>query len=300
MISLFKSIAAMVGLGLGGILSRLPLRLQRSCAAAVGTVSYRVAVRRRRIAQTNLRICFPDWSEAQRTEVAKLFFQRFSIALFDLFWLWREPQEEIIRRVRISGLEHLQAADSSIQGPVIILAPHFLGIDAGGTRLQIDRMLVCLYSNQSIPAIDRWMLKGRNRFANAILISRREGIGRLARILRDGTTAHFSPDMDFGRNGAVFAPFFGEPAATPTSLVRLARMTKATVVPMVTRLTPEGYEARFYPGWRYDEAEEQDLAACVTDLNRKIEDWIREDPSQYLWTHRRFKTRPPGLPSVYS
>lgn len=300
MVSLFKSIAAMLALGLGSLLSRLPLRLQRSCAAAVGAAAYRVAGRRRRIAQTNLRICFPEWSETQRTEVAKLFFKQFSIALFDLFWLWREPQEEIIRRVRVSGLEHLQAADSSRLGPVIVLAPHFLGIDAGGTRLQIDRMLVCLYSNQSIPAMDRWMLEGRNRFANAILISRREGIGRLARILRDGTTAHFSPDMDFGRNGAVFAPFFGEPAATPTSLVRLARMAKATVVPMVTRLTPEGYEARFYPGWRYDEADEQDLATCVTDLNQKIEGWIREDPSQYLWTHRRFKTRPPGLSSVYS
>jgi KDO2-lipid IV(A) lauroyltransferase len=300
MVSLFKSMIAMLGLGLGGLLSPLPLRLQRTCAAAIGAIAYRVAVRRRRIAQTNLGICFPEWSEAKRTEVTKLFFRRFSIALFDLFWLWRAPQQEIIRRVQVSGLEHLQAADSCALGPVIVLAPHFLGIDAGGTRLQIDRVLVCLYSNQSIPVIDRWVLQGRNRFANAILISRREGIGRLARILRAGTAAHFSPDMDFGQDGAVFVPFFGEPAATPTSLVRLARMAKATVVPMVTRLTPEGYEARFYPGWRYDESEDQDLAACVTDLNRKIEGWIREDPSQYLWTHRRFKTRPPGLPSVYS
>ena len=104
--------------------------------------------------------------------------------------------------------------------------------------------------------------------------------------------------MDFGTKGSVFVPFFEEMAATPTSLVRLAQLTNATVVPMVTRLTAEGYLSTFYPGWRYDEGES--VRDAVAAMNREIEAWIREDPSQYLWTHRRFKTRPAGVPSVYS
>ena len=85
---------------------------------------------------------------------------------------------------------------------------------------------------------------------------------------------------------------------TPTSLVRLAQLSHATVVPMITRLTPDGYVSTFYPGWRYEEGES--VTDAVAAMNRQIEAWIREDPSQYLWTHRRFKTRPAGVPSVYS
>jgi KDO2-lipid IV(A) lauroyltransferase len=283
---------------MGRLLCRLPVSLQRWSASGLGSLLYYVAHRRRRIADTNLRICFPEWSASQRTAVTKRFFRQFTIALVDLFWLWQRPQSEIVARVRLEGVEHLLAADQMSAGSVIVLAPHFLGIDAGGTRLQIERALVCLYSNQSIPAVDRWIMQGRARFHQATLISRREGIGRLARLLRAGMTAHFSPDMDFGPNGAVFVPFFGQAAATPTSLVRLAQLTNATVVPMVTRLSPQGYEARFYPGWRYEPTD--NLQESVAAMNRKIEAWIREDPSQYLWTHRRFKSRPPGVPSVYS
>jgi Kdo2-lipid IVA lauroyltransferase/acyltransferase len=298
MLKRLQEFGALAGIALGRLLCRLPLSVQRSLARAAGSAAYRLARRRRRIAETNLKICFPEWTPGQRAAVTRKFFQQFSAALMDLFWLWHRPKEAILQRVSMQGLEHLEQAEKQSAGALIILAPHFLGIDAGGTRLQIDRALVCLYSNQSVPAIDRWVIQGRSRFQQATLVSRREGIGRLARLLRSGTTAHFSPDMDFGRDGAVFVPFFGEPAATPTSLVRLARMANATVVPMVTRITPEGYEARFYPGWRYSESD--DLQASVAALNQKIEGWIREDPSQYLWTHRRFKTRPPGAPSVYS
>lgn len=293
-----KRFIALLALYLGRLLSSLPLTFQRWVASGIGDLVYLSSVRRRRIAETNLSICFPEWSESKRAAETRKFFRRFSIALVDLFWLWHAPQREIERRVRLSGVEHLRAADLGSGRAVVVLAPHFLGIDAGGVRLQLDLPLVCLYTSQSIPMVDQWVRRGRTRFHRATLVSRQEGIGKLARLLRAGVSAHFSPDMDFGPKGAVFAPFFQEPAATPTSLVRLARMANATVVPMVTRITPEGYEARFYPGWRYTEAD--DLQASVAALNQKIEAWIREDPSQYLWTHRRFKTRPPGAPSVYS
>ena len=298
MAQVVESLAARLGILLGSVLGRLPIAMQRRVGRGIGRLIYRLSVRRRRIAEQNLAACFPDWTDADRAVVVRRFFEHFACALLDLFWLWQRPGEQIVARVRWQGEEHLRAAEAAGAGPLIILAPHFLGIDAGGTRLQIERPLVCLYSNQSIPVIDAWIIRGRSRFHQATLVSRREGIGKLARLLRSGMAAHFSPDMDFGTKGSVFVPFFGELAATPTSLVRLAQLARATVVPMVTRLTPEGYVSTFYPGWQYQENEP--VTEAVAAMNRQIEGWIREDPSQYLWTHRRFKTRPPGVSSVYS
>ncbi|MFM1880388.1 MAG: hypothetical protein RLZZ344_622 [Pseudomonadota bacterium] len=293
-----ESLAARLGILIGSLLGRLPIAWQRRIGRGLGGLIFRLSSRRRRIAEQNLMLCFPDWTPAERIAVVQRFFENFACALLDLFWLWQRPAGQITDRVRWRGEEHLRQAEAAGSGPLIILAPHFLGIDAGGTRLQIERPLVCLYSNQSIPVIDAWIIRGRARFHQATLVSRREGIGRLARLLRGGMAAHFSPDMDFGTRGSVFVPFFGQPAATPTSLVRLAQLTNARVVPMITRLSPEGYESTFYPGWQYQAND--DVTAAVAALNQKIESWICEDPSQYLWTHRRFKTRPDGLPSVYS
>lgn len=295
-----QTLAARLGILLGGLLGRLPIPMQRRLGRGIGRLIYRFSMRRRRIAERNLALCFPHFTDADRDLILRQFFEHFACALVDLFWLWQRPAEQIIARVTWRGEEHLRAAEAAGAGPLIILAPHFLGIDAGGTRLQIERPLVCLYANQSIPAIDAWIIRGRGRFHQATLVSRREGIGKLARLLRSGMAAHFSPDMDLGTKGSVFVPFFGELAATPTSLVRLAQLANATVVPMVTRLTPQGYVSTFYPGWRYQEQEGESVRDAVAAMNRQIEAWIREDPSQYLWTHRRFKTRPAGVPSVYS
>jgi KDO2-lipid IV(A) lauroyltransferase len=129
------------------------------------------------------------------------------------------------------------------------------------------------------------------------LIRRSEGIIRLAKLVKKGIPAYFLPDMDLGSRDAVFADFMGQKAATVTSLVRLAQLTQATVVPMVTWMEETGYRARLYPGWRHPK--DEDLLLGVQRMNDFIAERVREAPEQYLWTHRRFKTRPPGEPSVY-
>lgn len=218
----------------------------------------------------------------------------------DLFRLWRADELELRTLVEVENLEIFYAAKHAfVEGgrPVIVFAPHFLGLDAGGARLQLEGQLVCMYSSQAFPVIDAWVYRGRSRFNEPILVSRREGIGPLARALKRGVTAHFSPDMDLGRRGAEFIPFFGVPAATQPSIIRLARLTNATVVPMVTLLTQKGYRATFYEPFCFpkDEPFEQGLVR----INAFIEARIREAPDQYLWAHRRFKTRPKGLEPVY-
>ncbi len=266
-------------------------------AKGLGALSYGLAKSRRTIALTNLRLCFPDWTQAQREEIARRHFVCYARAFLERFEIWFGSEARLRRRVDLQGLVHLEAfADR----PVIILAPHFLGLDAGGVRLQLERQFASMYSQQSNPVLDDWTRRGRSRFNAPLLVSRQHGMTPLVRALKRGMPLYFLPDMDFGPRDAVFAPFFGESAATVTTVVRLARSLGAAVVPLVTRMTANGYEARFYPGWLHpnDDAQETVING-VTRMNRFIEARILERPEQYLWTHRRFKTRPPGEASVY-
>lgn len=283
-----------LGLSLASLLGRLPFRLRRGLGAVLGTVLYALAAPRRRVAESNLRLCFPDWTEAAIRQVSRAHFRAYACAFLDRFEVFTCGEHLLTARVVIEGREHLDALGT---GRIIILAPHFLGLDAGGVRIQIERQIVSLYSDQSSPRLNDWILRGRARFNAPTLISRREGIGRLARLVKKGQTAYFLPDMDFGERDAVFASFFGQPAATVTSLVRLAQMTGASILPMVTRLTPTGYEARFYPPWSHEPTEP--IAHGVARMNQFIEARVLESPAQYLWTHRRFKTRPEGFAPVY-
>jgi KDO2-lipid IV(A) lauroyltransferase len=181
---------------------------------------------------------------------------------------------------------------------VIVLAPHFVGIDAGGIRLLLDHpRLASMYARQKSEVLDEAMTRGRVRFQGTMLL-RNDGLRPAVRWLRDGGAFYFLPDMDLGSRDAVFVPFFGVSAATVTSVARLAKLTGAAVVPLVTRLTDQGYEARFHEAWEGYPGD--DLEAATRAMNAFIEARVLEMPEQYLWTHRRFKTRPPGESSPYA
>ncbi|MEN9772431.1 MAG: hypothetical protein RJA58_1074 [Pseudomonadota bacterium] len=274
-----------------------PRPLLRLVANGLGALTYRLATSRRAIAATNLRICFPNWTQGKQEEIARRHFVCYARAFLERFEIWFGSEARLSARVALKDIHHLEAFAGR---PVIILAPHFLGLDAGGVRLQLDRQFASMYSQQSNPVLDDWTRRGRSRFNDPLLVSRQHGMTPLVRALKRGMPLYFLPDMDFGPRDAVFAPFFGEPAATVTTVVRLARSLGAAVVPLVTRMTEDGYEARFYPGWRHpnDDAEET-IADGVARMNQFIEARILEMPEQYLWTHRRFKTRPPGAAPVY-
>jgi KDO2-lipid IV(A) lauroyltransferase len=140
---------------------------------------------------------------------------------------------------------------------------------------------------------------GRTRFVPPELFSRQEGIRPVVKALREGLPFYYLPDMDFGSRDSIFVPFFGVPAATITGLSRIARLAKAVVVPAVTRQLPGGggYVLTFYPAWT--DFPTDDLRADVRRMNAFIEERVREMPEQYLWSHKRFKTRPPGEERFY-
>ncbi len=286
-----------LGLWCCRLLAFSPRAVRVMASRTLGALAYRASRRRREIAMTNLRLCFPGASEERRAQIVRAHFDCYARAFIERFRVWFGTERDLRDLVRLEGLEHLHATAGR---PVIVLAPHFLGLDAAGLRFQLETRFVSMYANQSNPVLNQWTLKGRSRFNDPVILARQQGIISLVKWMRRGLPAYFLPDMDFGPRDAIFVPFFGVPAATVTSVVRLSRSLGAVVLPLVSTMTHDGYVARFYPGWQHaaDDSAET-LAQGVERMNRFIEERVREAPEQYLWTHRRFKTRPPGLPSVY-
>ena len=277
------------------LLAPLPLPVLRALGAGLGRLLYALARRRRHIALVNLRLCYPDWSDARLHDVARRSFVLFSQAFFDRAWLWHAPPAVVRRRLRITGATQ----DLTREGAVVMFAPHFYGMDAGGSAVmdQIERPACTIYSTQSNPAVDAWMRAGRLRFGQATLLSRQDGVKPIVRALREGKMLYLLPDMDLGPQESIFVPFFGIPTATVPSLPRFAKLGGARVVPVVTRLVPDGYEVRVHPAWQSYPSD--DVAADTARMNAELQTWIDAMPEQYYWVHKRFKTRPPGEPPVY-
>ena len=279
----------------------LPVPVTRAIGAALGMLLYAVAAQRRRVARVNLRACFPRMPERERRKLARAHFRAFAQALLDRGLVWWADRARIERHIRWVDLHLFEEAAKA--GPVIVLAPHFVGLDAGGIRFSMLMHAISMYSHQKNRVLDATILKARSRFNQPILLSRQDGMRPAVRAMRRGLSFYYLPDMDFGARDAAFVPFFGVTAATLTAPARLARITHARVVPCVTRMTPDGYEARFYPAWdAFPDADDDapaTLARAARRMNAFIEERVREMPAQYLWTHKRFKTRPPGEAKFY-
>ena len=271
----------------------LPLRVIAWIGNAVGVVLYWLIPERRRVTRINLAKCFPTMAEAERERLARAAFRAFCRGFVDRAVLWWAPPERLKRMVRLEGLEHLDAA-----GPrVVLLAPHFAGIEAAGIRLSMDRDMSTLYQHQKDPVVDRRLLEGRTRFRSNI-VSRQQGLRKVLRWINAGIPFYYLPDLDFGRKGTTFVPFFGVPAATAVGLSYIARTTRAAVVPCVARMLPAGgYVAQLYPAWT--DFPSGDEVADARRMMAFIEERVLEMPEQYHWMHKRFKTRPEGEPRFY-
>lgn len=287
---------AWVGLGVLWLLHWLPLPLQAALGNALGWLLAMIPSKRRHIVSTNLGLCFPEVPETVRRNWLKQNFQASVRATLEHGMLWWSSEARLRRLIRIDNPE---AARGDGVRPVIWMAPHFVGLDMGGVRLTMDHAIASMYAPARNPVADKFMRHGRTRFSDIILIARHEGIKSTLSAIKSGRPFYYLPDQDHGRLNAVFVPFFGVSAATVSALPRLAKLTNAQVIPVITRLLPggRGYAVRFYPPW--DNYPSDNLEADVARMNAFIEERIREMPAQYLWLHRRFKTRPAGEPSLY-
>ena len=283
-------------LALMWLLHFLPLWLLAPLGESLGLLLYVFSSERRRVARTNLRLCFPQMPEGEREHLLKRHFRAFGRSFLERGLLWWAPQERIVRLIRVEDEEHLQP---HINKPVILLAPHFVGLDMGGVRLAVDFSMASIYSQQKNTLFDSLLLKGRTRFRQPQLFSRQDGVRPVVRAIKQGLPFYYLPDMDFGPRDSIFLPFFGVPAATITGLSRLAHMTGATVIPCVTRQLPggKGYVVKFHPAWTDFPGES--VESDTRRMNAFIEQCVREMPEQYFWLHKRFKTRPPGEERFY-
>ena len=273
----------------------LPLSWIGALGAGLGSLLYRFG--RGRVTRVNLRLCFPEMSDAQIHALGLKHFRMLGRNALELSVMVWGSEDQLLRLTRHEGLEHLHAAATGGR-PVIALAPHFIGLNMGGIRVAYEYPgTASVYSRQKNPVLERIFLKARTRFGNPHLVSRQEGLRSIVRAIKGGKPFYFLPDMDFGIRDAIFSPFFGVPTATITALPRLARLTGAKVIPVITRQEGDHYVARFYPAW--ENYPTGDLEADVRRMNAFIEERVREMPEQYFWAHKRFKTRPPGEPSPY-
>ncbi|MDR0633576.1 MAG: lipid A biosynthesis acyltransferase [Azoarcus sp.] len=279
-------------IGVFWLLHWLPLAALAALGRGLGIVSYCLAARRRRVASINLALCFPELDEAARRRLARRHFQALGRSLLERGLLWWASPARLRRVIRFEGEGRLRALQRA-GTPVILLAPHFVGLDAGGARVAMSFDSVSMYARQKKnPVLDRLLYRGRRRFGDQLLLTRQDGVRGALRAMKAGRPFYYLPDMDYGRKDAVFVPFFGVEAATITGLSRLARLAGARVLPCVTRMLPGGAGYALEIGEPWTDFPSADVEADTRRMNAWLETVVRTMPEQYYWVHRRFKTRP--------
>ncbi|EJN08884.1 lipid A biosynthesis acyltransferase [Herbaspirillum sp. YR522] len=281
------------------LLHWLPLPVLGRIGVALGSLLYMYMRPRRRITLINLRLCFPEKTEAERRVIARGHFQAYARSALERGILWWAPEARLKRLIKVEPGVPFETMDA---GPVIMLCPHFVCLEIPGIALVLNSPYsVCtVYARQQNEIVDQALLRGRSRFRPVTLLSREKGIKPILRAMREGKPFIMLPDMDFGLKDAEFVPFFGVPAATLTATARIAAATGAKVVPAITTFLPDyqGWKTTFYPAW--EDYPGDDISLATRRMNAFIEARVREAPEQYFWAHKRFKTRPPGTPDVYA
>ncbi len=289
---------ARILLGVLWLLHWLPLGVQAALGRALGGVLHGLAGSRRRIALRNVELCFPEQSAAARRRLVREHFRWLGRSIVERGLLWYAPPQRLKRLIHVEG--DVQLAERS-ERPVMWLVPHFMALDVAGVAVLLfqKRKGVSIYQEQSNAVMDVALRRGRLRLGNAEIFSRTDAAKPLLRAIRRGDAFFNLPDMDFGARDAAFVPFFGIPAATLLAPSRLAHAMNMVVQPVLAEILPggQGYRVRFLAPW--SDFPTDDPLADTAAVNRWIEAEIRRDPAQYLWVHKRFKTRPPGEPSLY-
>ncbi len=285
-------------LALFWLLHWLPLPLLAPLGRGLGRLLYRVATSRRGIATRNIELCFPDMSPDRRCALVREHFEWLGRTLVERSLLWYASPSRLRRLIRVEG--DVALAQRS-ERPVMWLVPHFMALDVAGVATQLfqKRHVASIYQEQSDAVMDAAIRRGRLRFNQGEIFPRSDSAKPLVRAIRKGWAFFNLPDMDFGERDAAFVPFFGVSAATLLAPSRMARALDMVVQPVVAETLPggRGYRVRFLDPWtNFPTA---DPLADTMAMNRWIESEIISNPAQYLWVHKRFKTRPAGEPSLY-
>lgn len=286
------------GFGIWYAMVQLPFRWQMTLGRLLGRALAAVAKRRRRIARRNIELCFPHLSVDEQKKLLMRSMEAIGIAFFETGIAWFWPGWRLDRIYEAEGLEHLHAAQQQEAG-VILMAFHFTHIDIGGKLLGRSFCIDGTYRPHNNAVYDYVQHRGRERNTQQGVAIPRGDMRAMVKALRNGRVVWYAPDQDYGPKHSVFVPFFGVPAATITATSQLARMGRATVIPFVQyrKADGRGYVVKIFSP--LEEFPSADETADALRINQFAEARILEQPDNYLWVHRRFKTRPEGQADLY-
>ena len=278
------------------LIAALPFKGKLLVGKAIGLLAYRLIKKRRHVTETNIRLCYPELNSQQQQALVRDIFIQNSIGFFEIAWAWWLKPEDIAGRYTFEGLEHIEAAKAGGKG-IVLVGAHLVHLDLAGFIVNQITPIGTIYRKNNNAVLEHVITKGRQRVFSAVL--ERSNMRQIVRELRAGQVLWYAPDQDFGRRQSVFVPFFGVPASTLTTTAQLARMGRANVCFVFHYRDPVTHQYRivFKPiDSRFPTGDDKEDA---TIINNTLEADIREEPAQYMWVHRRFKTRPEGSPSVY-
>lgn len=287
-----------LGLALLWLLVQLPYPLLLLMGRGLGRLMYWVAGSRRHIVRRNLELCMPQLSPAERDALLKKNFESTGIAFFEMAMSWWWPKSRLRKLADIEGLEHLQQAQAAGQG-VILMAAHFTTLEIGATLLGQVHTIDGMYREHANRLFDFIQRSGRERHNLDATAIERDDVRGMLKALRAGRAIWYAPDQDYGRKQSIFVPLFGVTAATVTATTKFARLGKARVVPFTQQRLADGsgYRLVIHPPLQDFPGESEELD-CLR-INQWVESVVSANPEQYLWAHRRFKTRPDGEAKLY-
>lgn len=286
-----------LGVGVLWLVVQLPYPVIYRLGNAIGRLALLLMKRRAKIAYRNLELCFPDMSEAERHQMVVKNFESVGMGVMETGIAWFWPTERVNRWMDASGLEHIRTVQDSGRG-VLLIGIHFLTLEMGARMFGIHNPGIGVYRPNDNPVIDWLQTWGRMR-SNKDMIDRKDLKG-MVRALKNGEIIWYAPDHDYGPRASVFVPLFAvKDAATTSGTWMLAKMSKACVVPFVPRRKPDGKGYELIILEPECDPPLENAEATAAWMNTIVEKCIMMAPEQYMWLHRRFKTRPEGVPSRY-
>ena len=292
----FRYLPTYLSIGLLWLISHLPYKIQLKIGTVLGLLLLKLAGNRRHIAEVNLNLCFPDLNKQEIQALLRKVFISHGIGFIEMGLAWWHTPSTFKNRIEIQGLEHFEAAHSQNKG-VVLLGAHFTTLDLAGTLLRKYIDVDPMYRKVKNPVFEHFMKKGRER--NFTHLIDRSDIRKVLKTLKSGRTVWYAPDQDYGTKRSVFAPFFGINAATIKATTRFAKMNGSPLI-MFSHYRKDdgsGYILLLSPVIKnYPTGDDIKDATLINNILEKA---IRQKPDQYMWTHRRFKSRPENQPNFY-
>lgn len=290
-----KDNAIALGFWVGKYIALLPMPFLLSCGKGVGRISYHVAKKRRHIIERNIQLCFPNLSQNEQAKLVKDNFDSLGMGIFETLVAWFKPKKQIEAIVTYEGLDHLEAVKESGQG-ALLLTIHFCNLELGARAMTLQTPFVAMYRMHKNRYFEEEQFKMRTKQSQNEPVNRNE-IRKTIKLLRKGKLLWYAPDQNYGGSNHVFVDFFGVKALTITATFEMAKLGRAKILPYYCIREGNQYRIKILPALENFPSDSA-MKDCER-LNTLFESWILEAPDQYLWAHRRFKTRPEGEKDLY-